>query len=332
MNRSYPVFIIGVPRSGTKLLRELLNNHPDISLGHEGNFIPALVGRFGLDADVSQHSLWLEVYRTFSHSAYYHTQAKEGLALSGKSFISALNACAAEKAVTWTDIFEVILRAYGPRPEAPIYGDKSHGYISNIQLLRALFPDARFLHIVRDPRDQALSSLKIWGRSPLRSAHHWYHVADQAERLGFAKATDVLTVRYEDLTDDTEAELRRVCTFLRLPYSLGMAKLTRPAERGRLVRHLKAVTKQQAKYRDALPARVVRDISEITLPYLSTYGYSLENARRHRKMSRIHLKLLSYLDGLATMRHHMKDKGVVRGTNYYLKRHAEASAVRGYRR
>lgn len=328
---SYPVFVVGVPRSGTKLLRTLLNNHPEVSLGHEGNFIPALVARFGLDTDVSERGLWSEVYRTFANGAYYHTMAKEGLALSEESFVDALSARAAQKTVTWADLFEVILRAYGPRPEAPIYGDKSHGYINDIHLLRTLFPNVRFLYIVRDPRDQALSSLKIWGRSPLRSAHHWYRVAAQAERLGFATATDVLTVRYEDLTDDTDTELKRVCAFLGLPYPPEMTKLTRPAEKGRLVRQLNTVTKQQAKYRDALPARVVRNISEITLPYLSTYGYSPENARRHRKLSRAQLKLLSYFDGLATMRFHARDKGLIKGVNYYLKRHAEASAVRSNR-
>ena len=63
-----PVFIIGNARSGTKLLRSLLNNHPDISLGGEGNYIPMLIKRFGVNADISQPPIWRDIFQEFSRT------------------------------------------------------------------------------------------------------------------------------------------------------------------------------------------------------------------------------------------------------------------------
>lgn len=234
MTKLHAIFIVGAPRSGTKLLRSLLNNHPNISLGHEGNYIPALVRRFGVDADLSQLSLQRGIYREFSRTASYSTQVERGSGLSEAAFMSALASCKArDSSVTWSSIFEVLLRASGPYPEARIYGDKSHGYITAVALLRTLFDNVRFIFIVRDPRDQALSALKTWGRNPLRSAYHWSSVARYAYQFGFDTAPDVINVRYEDLTDDTDNELERICAFLQVPYEPGMAVLKGPAERER---------------------------------------------------------------------------------------------------
>lgn len=335
MTKPHAVFIIGAPRSGTKLLRYLLNTHPDISLGHEGNYIPAFIRRFGLDADLSRLSLRREIYREFRHTSFYDREARGGIKLSEGAFMDALTSCEAQGAVTWANIFEVLLRAYGPHPQSPIYGDKSHGYMDAVETLRSIFGDVRFIYIVRDPRDQALSSLKTYGRSPLRAAHHWLAVARKADTLGFDTAPDVITVRYEDLTEDTDGALRRICAFLGVPYKPGMAVLKSPAERERRGRQLKSVTKQHAKYRDVLSPDVIRDISEIALPYLAKYGYPEEGAVQHRTFAPARLRLLRFTDGFASLGFHMAEKGWVKGAGYYFRRHLEGvwlGSPRGGRR
>lgn len=124
----HPLFIIGLPRSGTKLLRALLNNHPDVSLGGEGRFIPSTVKRFGIDADVSQRELWQAVYKKISRQVFFGTPMKGNVRLPEAASLGARKEQGLP--LTWADIFEAILRPYGPRPQARIYGDKSHGYIS----------------------------------------------------------------------------------------------------------------------------------------------------------------------------------------------------------
>lgn len=328
MTKAHALFIVGAPRSGTKLLRSLLNNHPEISLGGEGRYIPALVKRYGVEADLSQAGLQREIYREFSNTASYEMPTGQGVGLSEAAFISTLASYEAKgSSVTWASIFEVLMRVSGPHPEARIYGDKSHGYISAVPLLRNLLDGVRFIYIVRDPRDQALSVLKTWGRNPLRSAHHWLSVAHSAHQFGFDTAPDVITVRYEDLTDDTEKEMERICAFLQVAYEPGMATLKSPAERERKGQQFKNVTKQHAKYRDALSTDMVKSISEIVLPYLAKYGYPEEGVVRQRTFTPAKLGLLRLIDGFTSLRFHMRDKGWSKGAGHYLKRHFHGFAT-----
>lgn len=330
MLKPHAVFVVGAPRSGTKLLRSLLNNHLDISLGHEGNYIPTFVKRFGLDADLSQPSLRRKIYQEFSRTAAFpDIEAEHGVGFSEAAFMGMLASYDERGSpVTWSNVFEVLLRAPSPHPKARIYGDKSHGYIRAVALLRTVFEDARFILIVRDPRDQALSAMKTWGRNPLRSAHHWLFVVRRADHFGFDVLPDAITVRYEDLTHDAEKELQRICSFLQVPYQPEMTTLQKPAEKERRGRQLKIVTKQHAKYRGVLPATVVKVISEVTLPYLARYGYPNEGARKHRTFSPTRLRLLRFADGFASLRFHMREKGWLKGFLYYLKRHSESISAR----
>lgn len=105
-----------------------------------------------------------------------------------------------------------------------------------------------------------------------------------------------------------------------------MAVLRRPAEKERDGRQLKGVTQQHAKYKEAFSKGTIKKISEITLPYLARYSYPDEGATRHRKLEATKLKLLSYADGLASLRFHMKERGIAKGFYYYVKRHYEASS------
>ncbi len=324
MSESHPLFIIGVPRTGTKLLRTLLNNHPDISLGGEGNFIPGIVKRFGIDADVSKRELWREVYRGFSQRVFFDTSKENGVGLSEEAYMAALDTYTERgMPLTWADIFEVIMRPYGPQPQARIYGDKSHGYINSVKLVRAVFKNVRFIFIVRDPRDQALSAQATWGRHPLRSATHWADVADRVEQLNLRSSEDTLVVRYEDLTGDTETQLKRICTFLQLPYTAEMSQLKKLAETRS---QLKTVVRQHAKYRELLPPATIKRISEITLPYLAQYGYSTEGVSSGRQLSQRQLTLLTYTDGLASLRHHIRKRGLRKGSIYYFRRRFESAA------
>lgn len=327
--RSFPVFIVGAPRSGTKLLRTLLNNHPDVSLGAEGNFIPRLVKQFGMDARLSQPEVQGAVYEAFSRSEFYKRRVRRGIELGQDRYFGTLARLNEQRnetgrPVDWATLSELMMRPFGPRPDAPVFGDKSHGYLNDVTLLRAVFPEVRFLFIVRDPRDQALSAQTIWGRHPLRSAQLWTDAARKAEQAGFLTAGDALTVRYEDLTGDPEGELRRVCAFLGLPYHPAMAALRRPAERGRGGRELSAVTEQRAKYRTGLSRRVVARVSEVALPYLARYGYPDEGVTRHRPLRPLHLRLLGYRDGVLSLRFHVREMGLVAGSRYYLSRHLES--------
>lgn len=178
-----PIFVIGSPRSGTTLLRLMLDSHPRISCGEETHFLRDLhsvVGRhwdlvatYGLERD-----WWLVRLRAF----YEEFQAAV-LARSGKA--------------RWAE--------------------KDPTYTLLLGFLDELFPDALYVHLLRDGHDVVASFRDRWGyRSAARAARtewarHVEAARSCAQRVG---ADRFLELRYERLVTDPEAEARRLFAFL----------------------------------------------------------------------------------------------------------------------
>jgi hypothetical protein len=106
--------------------------------------------------------------------------------------------------------------------------------MQNLRLLERLFPDALFVHLIRDGRDAALSFLSMpkglmtetWmqPRDVSAFAGQWRAEVKAAQRLGRRVGAErYLEVHYEDLVGDVESVLRRISTFARLPYEEAMA-------------------------------------------------------------------------------------------------------------
>jgi hypothetical protein len=113
------------------------------------------------------------------------------------------------------------------------WGDKTPMYMQNLRLLERLFPDALYVHLIRDGRDAALSFLAMprgivtetWMHPHTAAdfACQWHTEVAAARRLGRRVGGRYLEVRYESLVDDVEAVLRPICEFAGLEYEAGMA-------------------------------------------------------------------------------------------------------------
>jgi hypothetical protein len=116
------------------------------------------------------------------------------------------------------------------------WGDKTPMYMQNLRLLERLFPDALFVHLIRDGRDAALSFLEMprglvtetWmhPHTPADFASQWGIEVAAARRLGRRVGTRYLEVRYEDLVADVESVLRRISEFAGLEHEPAMAEYT----------------------------------------------------------------------------------------------------------
>jgi hypothetical protein len=182
-----PVFVIGSPRSGTTLLRLILDSHPHISCGEETHFLRDLEAIVGRDWPlVSTYGLprewWLERIR----SLYAEFQA-EVLRGSGKA--------------RWAE--------------------KDPTYTLLLPFIEELFPDACYVHLLRDGHDVVASFRDRWGyTSAARAARtEWARYVNAARELGACLPDDrFLELRYEDLVASPEAEARRLFAFLGEPW------------------------------------------------------------------------------------------------------------------
>lgn len=202
-----PIFIVGCPRSGTTLLRDLLRSHPNLTFPPESHFIPRMYRAYGDPA--SGQEAWRLARRCLISP---RVAASWGIAASQTDFA----ACRTFAGVTGR-LYEI----YAAKEGKPRWGDKTPHYVLEIPLLLRLFPGAQILHVIRDGRDVALSWVDA-GFEPGNlyvAARLWTEMVTKGRRDGARlPAGSYLELRYERLLAEPEPSMRAVCEFLEEPY------------------------------------------------------------------------------------------------------------------
>jgi sulfotransferase family protein len=251
--------VIGAPRSGTTLLRLMLDAHPLLAIPPETGFLPVVAAipddhppriQAVFDAITNyppEHPNWPD--HQLDSEAFRRL-------LFGRPLQSRADACRA------------FYRAYAARFDKPRWGDKTPGYTAYMPEISELLPEARFIHLVRDGRAVAVSWRRQWfapGHDIQTLATAWAQAVRQARS---ATVPYVLEVRYERLVRNPASELERVCGYLDLPFNAQMLawhkraaeRLDEQAERrrpdGTIVVDLATRRAQQARARNLLDPRL----------------------------------------------------------------------------
>ncbi len=138
------------------------------------------------------------------------------------------------RATTYADAIRAVFRCYAAAQGKPRYGDKTPGYVFHLPLVGELFPEARVVHVVRDGRDVAVSMRQASSTTPPpidQLARLWRKAVTKGRAFGEVDPGRYAEVRYEDLVDDAEGELRRLCPFLGLDFDPVMLDHRASAER-----------------------------------------------------------------------------------------------------
>jgi hypothetical protein len=307
-----PLFIVGVPRSGTKVLRDLLNRSPDINLcDPETHFIPYLYQKFGPKVALHSQAALDALYKEFDSMPFQMYSRRMGKHVMSRQDFEVLRGMQ-----SWEAIFEVILRFYASSKKSAdsIWGDKTPSYMLEMPLIKKILPPARFLHIIRDPRDVALSSRKAWGHSLYRVATKWRENILKARRDATVLPDSYLEIHYEDLIRDAPRVLTGVCRFLERDFVPEMTTLSRPSENiGDAKGKPRIVSDNLSKYKATLPRDVQERIEEIVYPLAIELGYEIDFASRYVPLPKYEGYVLKLLDGSKSAARHIRDKGLVRG-------------------
>jgi hypothetical protein len=290
-----PMFIVGMPRSGTKLLRGLLNQSPGVHvLDIETDFFPFLV-RWVREHGLVQTSEQFENLHAAMRSAPYFSHRQ-----STPPFVP-------EEWRKWCErydaggLFEGFVRyeTNTVRDDNHLWGDKSPAYIRHIELLFEHFPDARIVHLVRDVRDHCVSIRKAWSKDVRRAAYLWGRDVGKAHRLCQADPDRCLQLRYEDLLRSPEEQMRRLCGFLSIDFVEAMTRLNRPVEHlGDATGSTEIVQDNFGKFMERLSPREIRDIESLAFDTMRMLGLKPVYARRQRTMGALEQKLRRIKDGL----------------------------------
>ena len=213
-------FVVGVNRSGTTLLRMMLDAHPQLTVPPETHFVPELI-EAAESKDPTPESLLATITKQREWGDFGLTEEE---LLERFRAIEPLNA---------GDALRAFYGAYAERVGKPRWGEKTPIYVKSMRKIERALPEARFVHVIRDGRDVALSIRdRAVKEHPIdRIAERWVRritrAREQAQRLAHYEE-----IRYENLILDTRPTLETVCEFFELPWDDALLEYhSRSAER-----------------------------------------------------------------------------------------------------
>jgi sulfotransferase family protein len=273
-------FLVGSARSGTTLLRRVVDAHPLIAITPETHWVPRFYAqRRGLtDEGFVTRELVARLVAYWRFTRFGVAQEDLLRLVDGNDPVS--------YAEFVSGFYDLIGRARGKR----LVGDKTGEYARALPTLHALWPTARFVHLIRDGRDVALSVLawkerpsasrfSTWQEDPVMTTALWWSRNVRLGREGGAVMSRELyyELRYEALVTQPEAECASLCAFLDLPYDEAMVRF----HEGR-TRHEPGLTPKQAwlpitpnlrNWREQMPAEDVERFEAAAGDLLDELGY-----------------------------------------------------------
>ncbi|MDX2245493.1 MAG: sulfotransferase [Bacteroidia bacterium] len=317
-----PLFISGMPRSGTKLLRDLVNNHSKISIPtHESHLIPWMIRKFGIDYDLNKPAHLEQAVAAFRTTKFFGNYPDKASQVTAENIRKKY-----PNKLTWAGFFEYLFRLMAPEKSGNfVWGDKTPGYILHYDLLKQIFPAAKFVHIIRDPRDYALSVQNAWGRSLYRAAHRWNETMRAVRNKG-QKKNEYLEVRYEDLLENPAVVLSQICVFAGLTYEQGMERLSRVTENlGEAKGQTTILSGNKNKFLERIPKNKLLRIEELVCTEAEKLSYKMVNRVHYKPLTKKEMFMLKIQDGISSARFHMGERGITKGMQYFLKLHREGS-------
>jgi len=203
-----PFFVLGAARSGTTMLRLMLNRHPGLAIPPESHFLLPILDELPID-----RPLTLDQRIRAAQIITAHPRFRTWLV----SAVDLAAAFAAAHSARLRDLVDCAFRLQIRDSGKPRWGDKTPRYYPRWSQLAALFPESAFIHIIRDGRDVSASLDRVGWHGPGEAdrAAYWAGCVRLAFEchLGLGARRSII-VRYEDLVLDGEPCLRRICSFL----------------------------------------------------------------------------------------------------------------------
>lgn len=211
-------FVVGCGRSGTTLLRAMLDSHPDVAVPPESYFVVSMV---------RERPRYLRGRRFPVRRFAADLCSRRRFQRWGLSIDEVAAELSAKPPASYADAVRSVFGLFASKQGKSRYGDKTPTYVLQMPLIADVLPEARFVHVVRDGRDVALSLLEV-GFGPQsvgEAALYWRrHVAagrGAGEALGPQRYREV---RYERLVEEPDAVLEELAAFLEIGFDPRMLR------------------------------------------------------------------------------------------------------------
>jgi hypothetical protein len=273
-------FVVGCGRSGTTLVRALLDAHPDIAVPFESYF-PVWFAR---DRTKYETPTGFAVDRFVDDVVAHESFTRWGLdAGSTREQIRAADPA------SYPDAIRACFASYARAQGKSRYADKTPIFVNHIPLLASMFPEAVFIHLVRDGRDVALSRTQVaWGTQRFaQEALRWRDEVERGRRDGEALgAAHYREVHYEALLDDPERVARELCGLVDVDFDPSMLRYYEQVEQvldsqpyPEEHRNLLRPPTKTRDWRTELDGEQIALFDQLAGPTLRRFGYERGDAR-----------------------------------------------------
>lgn len=294
-----------MPRSGTKLLREILNQHDDVSIPRaESGFIPYFYNQKYRYGDLNERKNFNKWYKEFKKSSfYYHMENADIIWDEEKLYGKTTNH-------SMLDLIESIYKLHAEYEEKSFWGDKTPEYIYYTKLIKHLFPEAKFIHIIRDVRDYCLSMQKAWKKNIYRAAHKWVDGIGAVKKDSLLFKKDYYEIRYEDLLNDPGGEVTKLCKWLDILYSPNMIQLNKCVENlGDTKNNSRIVKNNLGKWAFTFTEPQIYKIEAISGKMLKDLGYSVKNNVKVKRVTKLQNLCYAFFDTINLFKFRTKEYG-----------------------
>lgn len=252
---SSPFFIVGSGRSGSTLLRVILCAHSKVTIPPETYYITPLVKQLPINSVLSRNQTDQAIEIITTHYRW------PDMGMSKEYLVGQL---ADKESLSLSDITNVVYEFHLEKDHKQIWGDKTPPYISIVPVLLELYPDAKFVHLIRDGRDVTRSFQRTGWYGPWikDNTKEWRDAITQYNRYKCERPDiDIYEIKYESLVMDTEKTIRDLCVFLEIAFEPGMLGWESAIE-GKIPSREAHIHKKLA--RKPSPADINRWMSEMT--------------------------------------------------------------------
>ncbi len=227
-------FILGRPRTGSTLLRSLFDAHPNVIIPYEWPMLLLLQRQFGKVSHWDKPGLE-SFYRALFQPlrlSYWSIRNWPGIDL--ELLHSNLLECEGEHSLeTLLKVVYYHHTSFFGKKEILLIGDKNPAISNHPELLAKLFPEAKFIHLVRDYRDNLVSMLDVDFEMPNVTllTYRWKYSFRLIEKSARLHPERFRTIRYEQFVKSPEKEFGSLCKFLNLPEDPSIANFNAMKER-----------------------------------------------------------------------------------------------------
>ena len=189
-----PVFLIGAERSGTTLLRLMLDGHPQVAWLNEFEYAVDHIDSTDDWPDIGSYVEWLGTHRIFNATGF-----------------------TVDRSLDYPSLVKSFLVQKQQRDQKPVIGATCHRHYDR---LRRIFPQAKFIYLLRDPRDVARSNIGMgWAGNVWYGVERWIEAERLWQQVKVSIAdTDYIELRYEALIATPEQTLTTISNFMGLNY------------------------------------------------------------------------------------------------------------------